>query len=239
MSDEVGARRRRALVLIGARVACLYIYWQYRDLAVEQNCAAGAAHGPSVTRLSPWTNQPSGTCPTPCQRAKASLLTRIKRERGRWWLELCRTGDVLEAMVRMNTSSRTAAATTKKVETEAKEAGLQNPARSLKTVAPVDLDMRCCPCTLFLPWKFAWDGVREANVFKMHCLPLFPKSCQYGRAAARNFRSNAAAYQWRSHPWSTRMYLRYPFVMSPLKKKNGTGRQSTECLHASFLPSQK
>jgi len=65
-------------------------------------------------------------------------------------LELCRIGDVLEAMVRMHTSSMTAAST-KQLKTEAKEAGLQNPARTLKKVAPVDLDMRCCPCTLFLP----------------------------------------------------------------------------------------
>ena len=53
--------------------------------------------------------------------------------------------------MRMHTLSITAAATTKQVETEAKEAGLQNRARTLKKVAPVDLDMRCCPCTLFLP----------------------------------------------------------------------------------------
>ena len=58
---------------------------------------------------------------------------------------------MLEAMVRMHTLSITAAATTEQVETEAKEAGLQNRARTLKKVAPVDLDMRCCPCTLFLP----------------------------------------------------------------------------------------
>ena len=52
--------------------------------------------------------------------------------------------------MRMHTSSMTAAST-KQLKTEAKEAGLQNPARTLKKVAPVDLDMRCCPCTLFLP----------------------------------------------------------------------------------------